>query len=162
MSPRALSALTAAALLLAACSPVPGVVSEGDANEATSIALSAPSDTCHLVTESEISETVGEPVTETRPAVDNCTWAFGEFDSINLRVENRADPELEGPHIAFPQGEDVTGLGDRAYWVADGKILYFVTAGVAYAVQLVLSSEAAVDDPRAVAEQIARKALDRI
>lgn len=131
-----------------------------DAGQQTDGAAAA-GDVCELVTETEIADATGRAVTDMVAAEDNCTWTIGEFDTINLRVESRNDPELQGPHVAFPEGEDVSGLGDRAYWVEDVSVLYFVRGGIAYAVQLVVFSEE-LDSPRAVAESIARFALARL
>lgn len=118
-------------------------------------------DLCNLVTAEEVEEATGATLEEVRKEPDNCTWNLEELQFINLRIESRSDPDLQGARAAWPEGEDVPNLGDRAYWAPEVEVLYVVKSGVTVAVQLGLT-DVSTSEARDVAEELVRTALDEL
>lgn len=119
-------------------------------------------DLCNLVTPAEVQDATGATLEEPpREEPDACTWNLEELQFINLRIESRSDPDLQGARAAWPEGEDVPDLGDRAYWAPEVEVLYVVKSGVTVAVQLGLT-DVSTSEARDVAEELVRTALDRL
>ena len=119
-------------------------------------------DLCNLVTPAEVEDATGARLEDPpREEPDNCTWNLEELQFINLRIESRSDPDLQGARAAWPEGEDVPNLGDRAYWAPEVEVLYVVKSGVTVAIQLGLT-DVSTSEARDVAEELVRTALDRL
>lgn len=116
---------------------------------------------CRLVTVEEIAAIVGSTVSITEGDETSCTWTTGQFNGINLRLEQTGSTDIGSYKLAFPGGRDVPGIGDSAYWAPSVQVLYATYKGNTYAVQLVLF---AGDDAKnlQVATTILQKALSRI
>ena len=74
---------------------------------------------------------------------DTCTFSFGGSGDtagsegvVDVRLE--ASSDLGAVKKVFAGGDDVSGLGDTAYWASSVSVMYAVSKGHGFAVQLVL------------------------
>jgi hypothetical protein len=164
-------------VLLAACSSSPAAPAGGSAPATAAGATQAAatpaggggggaSNICQLISAAEIGQIVGKTVATTEPGKNDCTWTLNDKSdppipiggAVTVRTEGNAS--LAGPKIAFPGGEDISGIGEQAYWTDGFSVLYFVKGGASYAVQLVLFNKA---DPRKdYATKIAQLVLTKL
>ncbi len=104
---------------------------------------------------------VGPP--QAHPADADACRLHGQIPGLGGNIYLRAegnDTELTGAKTAWPDGQDVAGIGDRAYWVESVGALYFVTGGVEYACQLILFDET---EPRQdIAKKVAQLMISRV
>lgn len=120
---------------------------------------------CELLTVQDVSRIAGKPaVLADDQTGDNCTINVGAGEAgipdyvINFRKESG---DLSGPHAAFPGGQDLSGLGESAYWSPDAEALWFTRAGQTYTLQLVLFGDDDGDE-LAIAQQLVQAALARL
>jgi hypothetical protein len=111
--------------------------------------------------------TVGDTVLE----AEGCTYNLSEPgpDSVpglggivNVRLEEEGNTDMTILKSIWPEGaEDLTGIGDAAFWAPEVDVLYAVKNGNIYAVQLVIMGEA-IADPKAVTTSIMRALFAKI
>lgn len=114
---------------------------------------------CALVPQATVQAAVGRPVTTVTPGRDGCNWEIdaGAGGGVELRAESGTIDE--GPRIAFPGGQDLTGIGQRAYYATDVSTLYFEHGGQLYAVQLVIIGDQTEAQEAQIARAIALAAI---
>jgi hypothetical protein len=97
---------------------------------------------------------------------DTCSYTFGDSPesplggAILVRLENAGSTDFTAMKIAFPGGDDVSGLGDAAYWAPSPSVMYAAFHGNTYAVQLVLFDTVA--DPKGMATKTMEALLSRL
>lgn len=98
--------------------------------------------------QADVVKAAGKALTDTDfTQAGHCDFKFGGtadvpgLDGIvNVRQESTDD--LSAVKLGFPNGEDVSGIGDAAYWVGSVSVMYSAFHGHTYAVQLVLFTTA--------------------
>jgi hypothetical protein len=92
-----------------------------------------------------VSTAVGAPVTKTEFTGTKCEYDFGGSGDtagmggvVDVRRELTGSTDLTAVKAGFPGGDDVSGLGDAAYWAKSVYVMYAVSHGSVYAVQTVL------------------------
>ena len=166
----ALATLMLASILLAACGGSTPAATTGAGGGGSSAAPAASaggggaastSDMCALISKDEVGAAAGDTVTTVEPDTKGCTWTLSKLNAINLRIETDEASDFSAQKLLFPDGRDVQGLGDRAFWGPSLAVLYSVFKGKTYAVQLVLFAN---DDARnlATATSIMKTAFSRL
>ena len=114
---------------------------------------------CALITKEEMQAVVGAEVTEQDSTAAGCTYEFrgGMGGAVDIRTDPTDD--LDTLKTVFPGGQDVPGLGDRAYWAPTVSVLGIIKGGRSLTVQLIIIPKPA--DPLGVATKIAQIALPR-
>ncbi|HXK59043.1 MAG TPA: hypothetical protein PLP42_04035 [Acidobacteriota bacterium] len=130
---------------------------------------------CSLLTAEEAAEILGEPVEKpiestTGNTISNCNWLTASFNSIGILVRrgyNAAEAE-SAFDLAYKQSkslsgvdpEDISGLGEKAYW-AGGRINQLnVYAGNYWLI--IMANPDNSQDPLSVAKLVAVKALAKL
>jgi hypothetical protein len=121
---------------------------------------------CALLPETEVSQIVGKPATvaEDQSSPSDCTYNVGDPAELipdyvfSVRTETG---DFTGPKAAFPGGQDITGVGDAAYWAPSVTSLWFSRAGQMYVVQLILFSDED-GDPLQIAQGLAQLLLSNL
>lgn len=163
-------------LILAACgsstaptrapgsTPAPG----GTLGTATSAPNQPPAGAsmCQVLTVEDVSRITGKPavIGEAESGEDNCWFNVGAPDEIipDYTLAFRTETgDLTGPKAGFPGGQDLSGIGDSAYWAPGATVLWFMRGGQTYALQFVLFGEDD-GDALAIAQQLAQAALARL
>ena len=123
---------------------------------------------CGLVPVAEVQTLVGGAEVTAEPETNGCQFNIagsimggspepGLGGGIHVRREGGTIDA--GPRVAFPGGQDIPGIGDKAYWAPDANVLYFERGGETYAVQLVLlgdeTPEQSLEIARAIATRVA-------
>ena len=117
-------------------------------------------DLCSTLTEDEVADIAGVEVTETEFVSDDCNFTVDETGLINVRYESSFDQYLQTANIICDNGEDVSGVGDRALWCPDINVLYFNKGDRSLAVQLVFVLEAPDRSPKDIATELGRQVAD--
>ena len=157
-----LAALTAA-LAIAGCSaaqPGGGDTGGGDTDGGDGGNGGGGGDLCSTLTEDEVADIAGVEVTETEFVSDDCNFTVNETGLINVRYESAFDQDLQTANIICDNGEDVSGVGDRALWCPDINVLYFNKGDRSLAVQLVFMVEAPDRSPKDIATELGRQVAD--
>jgi hypothetical protein len=148
--------LLAVALVLAAgcgADDEPAVLAT---SSSTSTTAPAPVPTTCPVEDGAVASAVGAPVTQTFVAnarSATCTWTFdGGGVTLNLERGGGADAHEQYEQIA--DTDAVAGLGDEATWVPAQRVLSVLDGSDVYMVLV-----EGIDDPLAVATEVARLAL---
>lgn len=88
---------------------------------------------------------VGGTIGTTEFTANKCEYKFGgSADTagidgvVDVRKELVGSTNLSAVKAGFPGGDDVSGLGDAAYWAKDVYVMYAVSHGSVWAVQTVL------------------------
>lgn len=96
-----------------------------------------------------------------------CTYNFGDAAGVpglggvvSVRLELPGSTDMSSMKLAFPDGDDVSGLGDAAYWAKSVNVMYAAFKGNIYAVQLVLFD--VTKDQKVIAGTIMEALLSRI
>lgn len=119
-------------------------------------------DQCHLLTSEEVAETTGRAIHETVGTPGTCSFTLVNRTSVAIGVGDLgADPEvLFNLSRENLNGEEVTGLGDDAFWLSEFDQLY-IRAG---SQQVFVTAQYAEDtlDAKATAISLAEKILPRL
>jgi hypothetical protein len=179
MTPRLL--LLASVFLVAACGGVPtapatvGPTGTPEAPAATTqppvVTTDAPGATppaatgtlCHLLTLEEIQAATGIPAQLANEVPGQCTWLLIGPDGTNAGVVTITLDPAEGDWAAYRlafDGEDLSGIGEAAYWVENIRTLYFVDRGNAFMITMGIFGE----DPDALSilRSLALTAISRL
>lgn len=95
--------------------------------------------------QSVVGSAVGGTITKTDFTTTKCEFDFGGTADtagmdgvVDVRREVTGSTDLSAVKLGFPGGDDVSGLGDAAYWAKSVYVMYAVSHGSVYAVQTVL------------------------
>jgi hypothetical protein len=80
---------------------------------------------------------------------------------VDVSLEEAGNTDLSDIRSFLSGGEDLTGIGDAAYWAPDAQVLYAVAGGDTYAVQLATFG-VDLDDPKAVTTSIMQALFAKI
>jgi hypothetical protein len=156
-------------LMLAACRTGPGDVPTPSAPATPSAAptFSSPAaiGLCAVLSAEAVSSIAGKTalVDPTSSNAETCTYTVGESNSIGatfvvaIRTEEGFE-DLAAVRQTFAGGQDIGAVGDDAYWSPQVHVLWFVTHGALYAVQL-LNFPGQPEEALALARAIADRAL---
>lgn len=134
----------------AAATQAPAGTPAGNAGTLTGDAL------CKLITEADVAAAMGQPVTRTYADPEACNWDVQDNSSIQFRADTTG---IDSARVAFPDGQDVPGIGDEAYFQRTAGIT-FVKGGATYSIQLVsMGPERSSDVRLAIVSTLAKKAL---
>lgn len=154
------AALTAT-MVIAGCSATqPGATTPpdgGGGNQGGNQGGGAGGDLCSILTEDEVAELAGGDVTNSESSAGDCNFTVNEYELINVRYESQFDPNLETAHLICDDGEEVSGVGDRALWCPSVNVLYFNKGDRTLAVQLVFITTDPARDQKDIASDIARR-----
>jgi hypothetical protein len=157
-----LAALTAA-LAIAGCSSAQpgGGDTDGDGgDDGGNGGGGGGGDLCSTLSEDEVAEITGADVTETEFVTDDCNFTVEETSLVNVRYESSFDQDLQTANIICDNGEDVSGVGDRALWCPDINVLYFNKGDRSLAVQLVFLMEEPPRPFKDIAVDLGREVAD--
>jgi hypothetical protein len=159
------------ALAVAACSSGSPTTGPGGVTQAPG-ATAAPTQNgasgsfpCAAIQADVVSAT-GKTLAQTDFSIANhCEFKFGGTADVAgvdgvVNVRQEAANNLDAVKLGFPGGDDVSGLGDAAYWAKSVSVLYSTFHGHTYAVQLVLF--AVGTDEKTVATKIMQSLLAHV
>jgi hypothetical protein len=118
---------------------------------------------CHLLTLEEIEAATGIPAGLTNEVPGQCTWLLIGPDGANAGVVTITRDPAEGDWTAYRlafDGEDLSGVGEAAYWVEANRTLYFVHRGNAFIITMGIFGEDA--DTLNILRSIALIAISRL
>lgn len=117
--------------------------------------------------QADVVAAVGKTLSKTDfTEADHCEYDFGGTTDLAgidgvINVRKEADStDLSSVKLAFSGGDDVSGLGDAAYWAKGVSVMYAVFHGKTYAIQLVLFGT--TSDTKAVATTIMQALLAHV
>ena len=121
---------------------------------------------CQTLTAEDVSRIAGKPafIVAEQSGQTNCSFNVGGADVIaaDYVLDFRSETgDLTSPKAGYPGGQDVSGVGDSAYWSPDADALWFMRGGQTYALQFVLFGDDD-GDALAIAQQLAQAALARL
>lgn len=102
----------------------------------------------------------GGEVTTTDFSDGDCSYTIGEGDLVNVRYESSFDPNLETARLICDDGEDVSGIGDKAIWCPSINVLYFNKGDRSMAVQLVFMMSEPDRELKDIASDIGSRVAD--
>ena len=95
--------------------------------------------------QSVVASAVGGTIAKTDFTSNKCEYDFGGTADtagmdgvVDVRKEVSGSTDLSAVKLGFPGGDDVSGLGDAAYWAKSVYVMYAVSHGSVWAVQTVL------------------------
>ena len=94
--------------------------------------------------QSVVASAVGGTIAKTDFTSTKCEYDFGGtadtagIDGVVDVLEVSGSADLTAVKLGFPGGDDVSGLGDAAYWAKSVYVMYAVSHGSVWAVQTVL------------------------
>ena len=95
--------------------------------------------------QSVVASAVGGTISKTDFTDTKCEYDFGGTADtagmdgvVDVRKEVSGSTDLSAVKLGFPGGDDVSGLGDAAYWASSVYVMYAVSHGSVWAVQTVL------------------------
>ena len=120
---------------------------------------------CGVLSAEEVASVVAQPaaIEATSSNADTCTFVIGNGPSgyfIALRREQGFEGIVAAKE-AFAGGEDVLALADQAYWSPEVDVLWFLTNGDLFAVQLINFRDE-LGDALAVSRAVAETALPKL
>jgi hypothetical protein len=118
-------------------------------------------DLCSIVTEGDVAALLDQAVTDVTEDPGSCTYTTETFGIVSLVVTGLGpDPEntFNIGRLGL-QGEEVSGIGDEAYWVEEASFLNVRTGGVQLSVVVALAG-ANIEQSREIALQLAKMALE--
>ena len=123
-------------------------------------------DVCQILTTEDVERITGKPATPDNEDSDGteCDWNIGDPNEVlpDYFLSFRNDGgDLASAKLAFPEGQDISDIGDGAYWAPGVDVLWFQRGSDIYAVQFVLFGEED-GDALALARQLAQVALGRL
>ena len=123
-------------------------------------------DVCQILTTEDVERITGKPATPDNEDSDGteCDWNIGDPNEVlpDYFLSFRNDGgDLASAKLAFPEGQDISDIGDGAYWAPGVTVLWFQRGSDIYALQFVLFGEED-GDALALARQLAQVALGRL
>jgi hypothetical protein len=119
--------------------------------------------------EADVTAARGQALQKKEYIAGQCNYTFGSNaqaplgGAILVRRERENSTDLSAMKLAFPEGEDVSGLGDAAYWAESPSVMYAAFKNNVYAVQLVLfDQENTPDQLKTMAGTVMEALLSRL